>query len=298
MLENPPPRHPLPELLPHERFAGLDIYLFDQLVRGRIAPGQRIFDAGCGSGRNVSYLLAAGYEVMGVDREPAAIEAVRTLAAALAPALPARHFRAEALEATTFPAACADIVICNAVLHFAADDEEFRNMLLGAWRVLAPDGLFFCRLASTIGMEGRFHGLGGRRFALPDGTERYLVDAPLLTELTAELGGSLVDPLKTTVVQDLRCMTTWVVRKTGRASGAGIDFGHAKTSGPEFEVGATCGSVALSAGRGGPGARLRLDRLQQLGAARHHRAAGRGPDGRRTAALWVSWPASLRRIAR
>lgn len=31
--------------------------------------------------------------------------------------------------------------------------------------------------------------------------------------LTAELGGELMDPLKTTVVQDRRCMTTWVVRR-------------------------------------------------------------------------------------
>jgi SAM-dependent methyltransferase len=197
----------------HEPFAGLDIYLFDQLLRGRIAPGMRVFDAGCGGGRNVRYLLAAGYEVMGVDRSPAAIAAVRALARELAPALPADNFRAEPLEAITFPAACADVVISSAVLHFAADDEAFRAMLEGSWRLLAAGGLFFCRLASTIGMEGRFRPLGGRRFELLDGTERYLVDAPLLTGLTAELGGSLLDPLKTTVVQDLRCMTTWVVRK-------------------------------------------------------------------------------------
>ncbi len=197
----------------HEQFAGLDIYLFDQLLRGRITPGRRVFDAGCGGGRNVRYLLAAGYQVMGVDSNPAAIDAVRVLAGELAPTLPADNFRVEPLTAVTFPAACADVVISSAVLHFAADDEEFRAMLEGSWRVLAPGGLFFCRLASTIGMEGRFRPLDGRRFELLDGSERYLVDAPLLTELTVELNGSLLDPLKTTVVQDLRCMTTWVVRK-------------------------------------------------------------------------------------
>jgi len=31
---------------------------------------------------------------------------------------------------------------------------------------------------------------------------------------TRALGGQLLDPLKTTVVQDQRSMTTWVVRKT------------------------------------------------------------------------------------
>jgi len=86
-------------------------------------------------------------------------------------------------------------------------------MLRGTWRLLKPGGLFFCRLASSIGMETRFAPLGGRRFALPDGSERYLVDEPYLLAWTAELGGTLIDPLKTTVVQDQRCMTTWVVRR-------------------------------------------------------------------------------------
>ena len=40
-----------------EQFGPIDIYLFDQLLRGRIVPGMRIFDAGCGSGRNLVYLL-------------------------------------------------------------------------------------------------------------------------------------------------------------------------------------------------------------------------------------------------
>ena len=87
-------------------------------------------------------------------------------------------------------------------------------MLAGAWRLVRPGGLFFCRLASSIGMEGRFVPLGNGRYRLPDGSERYLVDEARLLALTAELGGTLVDPLKTTVVQGQRCMTTWVVRRT------------------------------------------------------------------------------------
>ena len=57
------------------------------------------------------------------------------------------------------------------------------------------------------------HRVAGRRFQLPDGSERYLVDEALLLRLTGELGGQLADPLKTTVVQNQRSMTTWVVRK-------------------------------------------------------------------------------------
>lgn len=190
-----------------EQFGPIDIYLFDQLLRERIAPGMRIFDAGCGSGRNLVYLLRAGYDVFGVDSDPRAVAATRRLAGS-------DNFRAEPLEAMSFPDAFADVVISSAVLHFARDDEHFDAMLRGTWRVLKPAGLFFCRLASTIGMEGQVQRVSGRRFLLPDTSERYLVDEMILLRLTGELGGVLLDPLKTTVVQNQRSMTTWVVRKS------------------------------------------------------------------------------------
>ena len=196
-----------------EQFGDIDIYLFDQLLRGRIAAGMRVVDMGCGFGRNLVYLLRSGFEVFGVDADPAAIQGVQALAARLAPQLPADNFRVAGVEAEVFPEAFADVVLSSAVLHFARDDADFLAMLRGSWRVLKPGGLFFCRLASSIGMESRVVSMGGRRHRLPDGSDRYLVDAALLAALTDELGGRLVDPLKTTVVQDQRCMTTWVMRK-------------------------------------------------------------------------------------
>jgi len=192
-----------------DQFGQIDIYVFDQLLRGRIAPGMRILDAGCGYGRNIVYLLREGYEVFGADADPRAIAAIRRLAAPL----PEENFRAEQIERMSFPDAFADVVLCSAVLHFAADDAQFRAVLDGAWRALKPGGLFFARLASTIGIESQVRRIEGRRFWLPDGSERYLVDEPLLMSLTAELGGELLDPLKTTVVQNQRAMTTWVLRK-------------------------------------------------------------------------------------
>jgi SAM-dependent methyltransferase len=197
-------------------FGAIDVYLFDQLLRGRIAPGMRILDAGCGRGRNLVFLLREGYEVRALDPDPGAVEATRTLARRLAPSLPEANVRCEPVDASTFPDACADVVISNAVLHFAPDEERFLAMLRGTWRLLAPGGLLFCRLASSIGVEGLVRPLGGRRHALPDGTDRFLVDEPYLLERTAELGGKLLDPLKTTVVQGQRAMTTWVVRKEVR----------------------------------------------------------------------------------
>ena len=199
----------------HEQFGQIDIYFFDQLLRGRIAPGMRVVDAGCGSGRNLVYLLREGYEVFGADADAQAVESVRRLAASLAPNMPASNFHVEAVEEMAFPDGFADVVISSAVLHFARDDNQFLAMLRGTWRVLKAGGLFFCRLASSIGMENRVERVAGQRCRLPDGSERYLVDEALLMQLTEELGGQLMDPLKTTVVQNQRCMTTWVVRKNG-----------------------------------------------------------------------------------
>ena len=196
-----------------EQFGQIDIYLFDQLLKGRISPGMRILDAGCGAGRNLVYFLREGYEVYAADADPQSVDSVRSLARTLAPALPESNFRVEAVEHMSFDDACADVVVSNTVLHLAADDAQFEAMLQGSWRVLKPGGIFFCRVASTIGMESQFKRIQGRRFLSPDGAERYLVDEAMLASIAERLGGVLAEPLKTTVVQNQRAMTTWVVRK-------------------------------------------------------------------------------------
>jgi tellurite methyltransferase len=195
------------------QFGQIDIYLFDQLLRGRIHPGMRVLDAACGGGRNLVYLLQSGFETFATDADVDAVDSVRRLAAELAPQLPLENFRVEPVEHMTFPDAFADVVLSSAVLHFARNTAQFDAMVNEMWRVLKSGGMLFCRLASSIGMEDRVRPLGGRRFALPDGSERYLVDEARLMDLTAKLGGTLLDPLKTTVVQNQRCMTTWVIRK-------------------------------------------------------------------------------------
>jgi tellurite methyltransferase len=196
----------------HQQFGQIDIYLFDQLLKGRIAPGLRILDAGCGSGRNLVYLLREGYEVYAADADARAVETVRSMAHQLAPLLPDGNFRVEAVEEMSFDEVCADVVISSAVFHFARDDAHFERMLHGSLRVLKPGGLFFCRLASSIGIESQIEHVSGRRYKLPDGSERYLVDEALLEVFTERLG-ELADPLKTTIVQDQRAMTTWVMHK-------------------------------------------------------------------------------------
>ena len=193
-------------------FGELDIYLFDQLLRGRFDRRRRVLDAGCGGGRNLVYFLRHGFTCFGVDRDPAAIEQVRALAAQLAPQLPADNFRTGELDQLPWADATMDAIVCSAVLHFARDLDHFDRMVAELWRVLAPAGLLFARLASNVGLEHAV-GAAGSRVRLPDGSDRFIVDEAMLLERTTRLGGTLLDPLKTTNVQQQRCMTTWALTK-------------------------------------------------------------------------------------
>ena len=196
-----------------EQFGDMDIYLFDQLLRGRITREMRVLDAGCGTGRNLVYLLREGFDVRGVDENAGFIARARELAGRLAPRLPGDRFRVESVESMSLANESVDVVISSAVLHFARDDAHWLAMVGEMWRVLAPGGLLFARLATSLAQSG-LRTLGGRRYALSDGSERYLVEHELLIETTARLGGTLLDPLKSTVVHGLRSMGTWVVRKS------------------------------------------------------------------------------------
>jgi len=194
-----------------EEFGQIDIYVFDQILRGNIGAGMRVLDAGCGYGRNLVHLLRQGCEVFALDEDREGVEHVRQLAASLECGLPAENFQVGLIERMAFADGFADVVMCNSVLHFARDEEHFREMLAEMWRVLRPGGLLFCRLGSRIGMD--FERVRGHTYVIGDGSEWFLVDEAMLLELGEEMNAVLVDPLKTTVVQDYRCMTTWVLRK-------------------------------------------------------------------------------------
>jgi SAM-dependent methyltransferase len=214
-----------------EWFGGIDIYLFDQLLKGRFAPGMRVLDAGCGTGRNLVYLLKSGYEVCGVDQSSEAVAQTRRLAKALTSDLassgawdsnthlPAENFRIEPVERMSFAGASFDVVLSSAVLHFARDEDQWQAMMNEMWRVLKPHGIFFARLASSIGIEKEVELIEGRRYHLPDGSDRFLVDEAMLLAVTASMGGEFLEPIKTTVVQNTRSMTTWCIRKKEGAAG-------------------------------------------------------------------------------
>lgn len=194
------------------QFGEIDIYLFDQLVRGRFDRRRRVLDAGCGAGRNLPFFLRHGFDVRAVDADAAAVRSVRQLVASLNPAIPPDQIQHGSLESLPWEDGSMDAVISSAVLHFARDERAFGAMVQEMWRVLAPGGLFFARLATSIGLERYLPSTTGR-MRLPDGSERFVTDERTLLSWTSTLGGTLADPLKTTNVQNTRCMTTWVMEK-------------------------------------------------------------------------------------
>jgi SAM-dependent methyltransferase len=187
-------------------FGGIDIYLFDQLLRGRFDDRPRILDAGSGGGRNLPYFVARGFEICAIDNDAAAVAALQRAW----PSIDARHGE---LTALPWGDRTMDAVICSAVLHFARDRDHFEAMVKELWRVLRDGGLFFARLASSIGIEALLPAPTGR-VRLPDGSDRFIVCEQILLDLTRDLHGSLLDPIKSTNVQGQRVMTTWVLEKS------------------------------------------------------------------------------------
>lgn len=196
-----------------ETFGNIDIYLFDQILKGTYNDCHLVLDAGCGSGRNLIYALKSGAQVYGVDHNPEVIAQLRRIALSFPQVIPESNFRVASVEALPFEAETFDLVISSAVLHFAENLEHFEAMLNSMWNVLKPGGYFFCRLASEIGIESLVTFIGNGRYLLLDGSERFLVNQEMLLRLTKKLGGELHEPIKTTNVQNLRSMTTWCVRK-------------------------------------------------------------------------------------
>ncbi len=195
-------------------FGNIDIYLFDQILKGTYSQCHKILDVGCGGGRNIVYFLQQGYDVYGIDPNPEAIAAVRELAVMLTGNdTTASNFSVGSAETMPFDAGTFDLVICSAVLHFAQNKQHFEAMLTCMWQVLKPGGYLFARLASNIGIENLVQALGNDRYLLPDGSERFLVSEQDLLHYTQKLNGYLHEPIKTTNVQNLRCMTTWCLQK-------------------------------------------------------------------------------------
>ena len=197
----------------HELLGNIDIYLLDQILKGQFQPSMKILDAGCGEGRNLVYFLRNEFNVFGIDKNEHAIQSLIELGQSINSDFNSERFKVGGLEDLPYPNRFFDAIVCSAVLHFAKDEEHFNSMVKELWRVLKFGGFMFCRLASDIGIENLVQPLGNRRFNLPDGSVRFLVNEEMLLNITEEMGGILMEPIKTVNVQNNRCMTNWIISK-------------------------------------------------------------------------------------
>jgi len=185
-----------------------DIYVIDQIMKGRYKATERILDAGCGNGRNLSWFLHAGAEIYGIDQDSVAIANI----VHRFPDLDSR-FYVGSLEAMPFEDDFFDHIISSAVLHFANGTEEFWQLFSEHLRILRADGTFFMRMASDIGIASKLSPSHDGVYKIPDGSERFLLTRDLLHRMLSRFDIRLIEPLKTTNVADLRCMSTLIFKK-------------------------------------------------------------------------------------
>lgn len=193
----------------------VDNYLLDQLLKGRFNKDMKILDVGCGEGRNAVYFLQKNYSIFGLDPNEVAVQYCRYLAKTINPKTDIHRFQIGDGAAIPFHAAAFDAVISSAVLHFAEDHAHFWKMIAEIHRVLQPGGIFWMRMCTGFGnILEESQDLGEGRYALPDGSERYLLLPEGLQELE-RLGFRFIEAPKTVFVYGQREMGVLLMEKMG-----------------------------------------------------------------------------------
>jgi len=183
----------------------MDIYLLDQIMKGRYDKEDIILDAGCGEGRNLRWFVEMDHDIWAVDKDTERLK----MAKVNYPAINDKILHGS-LTKLPFDTGYFDHVVCSAVLHFAEDEYEFHKMLQELLRVLKVGGSLFIRTASSIGLQEE-------TISLQDSFNQQRAGFYLNREIIAELLSTyqlkLLEPVKTTNVQDIRAMTTLVLQK-------------------------------------------------------------------------------------
>lgn len=195
----------------------IDIYLLDQILKGRFTKDMKILDAGCGEGRNCIYFLQEGYQIFGVDADPTAIQMVKTYARTIQKEYDVHRFQRATVQDMPFHDGAFDAVISSAVTHFAKSQKDFFKMISEMLRVLKPGGIFFWRTCTDRDdiLKNAPH-LGDGVFLLPDDSERFVLTAKIEQELLEKYELSYLETPKSVAVHGLRSMGVYIFSKSGK----------------------------------------------------------------------------------
>ncbi|MEZ4934272.1 MAG: class I SAM-dependent methyltransferase [Saprospiraceae bacterium] len=191
----------------------MDIYLIDQLQKGRIKLDMKILDAGCGHGRNSEYFIRHGYNIYGIDKNEESVAHLLDEIYRWNPAFTKSNYAVANLNAIPFPDDYFDFIISSAVLHFAESRKEFVDLFNEHIRVLKKGGFFFFRMTSKHTIEHLATQIKEDIYCLPDESTRYLLDQNVLKKLMLIHNLVFVEPFKTVNVADVRTMSTVVLMK-------------------------------------------------------------------------------------
>ena len=186
-----------------------DIYLLDQIMKGRYQAPENVLDAGAGSGRNLPWFVHQGFQVYGIDQNPENVKALKKAY----PYVPAEHFKEGLVESLPFPDDYFHHVISSAVLHFADSHTHFEQMFGEMIRVLKPGGSLFIRMTTDAGMGANMIAFGEGRFHLADGSDRYVLNRRQLDVLLLKHKLQLLEPFKSVLVESVRSMGIIVLGK-------------------------------------------------------------------------------------
>lgn len=187
---------------------GMDIYLIDQILKGRYLQGEHILDAGAGSGRNMSWFLDGKFQVFAFDPD-------LERRAQCQSRFPNEDFEwlTCSIENMPFSPQKFNHIICCAVLHFATNHEHFNLLFNKLAATLKPGGSFFIRTCIEGGMRNEMTALGNGRFLLPDESERYVLSEKTLEDAVKRNNLSFAEPIKGTHVLNQRVMGTLLLQR-------------------------------------------------------------------------------------
>ena len=187
---------------------GMDIYLIDQILKGRYQKGEAILDAGAGGGRNLNWFFQSGFDITACDVDPEreALIRIRNPEAKFA-------WASCDLSEMPFPDEAFQHVVCNAVLHFAQDEKHFKAMFAELLRVLKKGGSLFIRTCGNMSIEDKVIAQSNGQSIQPDGATRFLLTPRLLQDLKQKHSFQFLEPFKYVNVEDQRVMCTMVLVK-------------------------------------------------------------------------------------